>query len=79
MRCAGVAEISCSQGCTCEAHTLDAHQAKRESTTQLHPIVVTQAPACLINITVAESTSSGEHKLKISGLIMMDESPGEEV
>jgi hypothetical protein len=76
---AGVAEISCVAGCTCEPHTLDAHQTKRESTTQLHTIPASQHETCIINVTVSNTTScrTGERKFKISGLIVMDESPGE--
>ena len=75
----GVAEISCVAGCSCKPHTLDAHQAKRESTTQLHTIPATQHETCIINVTVSNTTNcpTGEHKFKISGLIVMDETPGE--
>ena len=74
-----MAEISCISGCICEPHTLDAHHTKKESTTHLHPIAASQSEACLINVTVSNATScrSGEHKFKLSGLVMLDESPGE--
>jgi hypothetical protein len=74
----GIAHIGCVHGCTCSGHDLDANQAARESTTHLHRIVTTQHEECTIALIVTRRTNSvpPEHKFKISGVMMSDETTG---
>jgi hypothetical protein len=74
----GIAHIGCVHGCSCTGHDLDANQTARESTTHLHRIVTTQHEECTIAVIVTRRTNSlpPEHKFKISGVMMSDETTG---
>lgn len=39
----------------------------------LHTFHVSQSPQCVINITVSNETHSGQHKVKITGLIVSEQ------
>jgi hypothetical protein len=69
----GVARIECVSGCQCRPRLVDAHQAQRESTTHLHSLPLSQSGNCTIAVSVTDTSNSGEHKFKVSGLIMQDE------
>lgn len=73
----GTASINCTSGCTCQGATLDGHTTHKSS--QLHVIDfrVSQADACVITVTVLNGTSSGEHKVKVAGIVT-SEVPGVE-
>ncbi len=74
----GIARISCVHGCSCTGHDLDANHTAKESTTHLHRVVTTQHLDCTIAITVSNRTNSipPNHKFKISGVMMSDETTG---
>eukprot|EP00877_Chromochloris_zofingiensis_P007869 jgi/Chrzof1/3335/Cz12g21090.t1 len=75
----GKAKFECLEGCTCAVEdNVDALHNLRQSTIFLVRLLVSQHPRCVIGITVLEETSSGEHKFKISG-IMMNEYTGADV
>ncbi len=63
----------CEGGCTCIDTTLEGHHIQRNSQTYLHKLRVSQAPDCMVSITVAEGTMSGAHKVKVSGVIISEE------
>jgi hypothetical protein len=68
----GQARIACAKGCTCNATTLDAHHSDRTSQTFLHGVMVSQAPQCVVSITVLPETHSGEHKFKVTGAMVSE-------
>ncbi|MEW5300373.1 MAG: hypothetical protein WDW36_003309 [Sanguina aurantia] len=68
----GVASITCVSGCECEPTELDAHITELVSQTYLHPLLATQSEDCLVSVMVVERTSSGEHKVKINGVVMSE-------
>ncbi|GLI61503.1 hypothetical protein VaNZ11_003832 [Volvox africanus] len=70
----GRAGVQCEGGCTCNYWTLDGHQESRTSQTFLQAFMVTQAEDCIISVRVLKETSSGKHKVKITG-IMVSEDP----
>ncbi|GFR47718.1 hypothetical protein Agub_g9472 [Astrephomene gubernaculifera] len=70
----GVAEFSCVSGCTCERQEVDAHIAEHISQTYLVSLLVSQSAACEVAVRVLPRTTSGEHKFKISGVVI-SESP----
>jgi hypothetical protein len=39
----------------------------------LHTFFVTQADKCVISVTISNITNSGEHKVKVSGLIVSEQ------
>jgi len=77
----GMANMACADGCECESVTVDAHYGRMRtsehfsSTLKLLPISGSRGqqqsllPAqCKIVVTVLNSTTSGEHKFKLTGL-----------
>ncbi|GLI61581.1 hypothetical protein VaNZ11_003996 [Volvox africanus] len=70
----GRAGVQCEGGCTCNYLILDGHHASRTSQTFPHPFKVTQSEECIIAVKVLQETSSGKHKVKITG-IMVSEDP----
>jgi len=73
----GRAEVKCEVGCTCSPSVLDGHQTVRNSQLHLHEMKVTQADVCIIAITVLPETSSGQHKVKVAGVMVSDEGGAE--
>ncbi|KAG2493907.1 hypothetical protein HYH03_007843 [Edaphochlamys debaryana] len=71
----GKAQISCVSGCTCESIVVDATCEQKWSQVYLSKVAVTQAKECVIEVKVLKETSSGEHKFKVSGVVVA-ERPG---
>lgn len=69
----GQAEVTCVSGCKCNSTIIDGHWAQKNSQLSMHRFSVSQAKECTLKITVLEATSSGEHKVKIQGLVVSDE------
>lgn len=74
----GVARVSCHGGCSCETHQLDGHTggtvAGVSNTSAWAVDVFTLHGAsrdCKIRLEVLDLTSSGEHKFKVNGLIIV--------
>lgn len=63
----------CERGCTCEATTLEGHHSERTSLTFIADLAISQAPACVVSITVEPGSSSGGHKVKVIGVIVSEE------
>ncbi|GFR42868.1 hypothetical protein Agub_g3859, partial [Astrephomene gubernaculifera] len=73
----GQARFSCVSGCSCNATHVDALIRERVSQLYLAGMQVTQAKACVIEITVLDQTSDpqGRHKFKVAGVVV-SERPG---
>ena len=72
----GVCLVSCVSGCRCDEQRIDAHAVasfgalkRNASITQQAAFVATATPTCVLNLTVADATSSGEHKFKLLPLV----------
>ncbi|KAG2429693.1 hypothetical protein HYH02_013951 [Chlamydomonas schloesseri] len=70
----GRANVSCEGGCACKTWTLEGHHDQRNSQTFLQGFPVSQAEECIIAVRVLETSSTGKHKVKISG-VMVSEDP----
>ncbi len=70
----GTANVSCISGCTCASITIDAHWKNQVSLPGLAQLdTVSQHPRCVLRVTVGSSSSSGEHKFKVVGVIRSGE------
>ncbi|KAG2493913.1 hypothetical protein HYH03_007849 [Edaphochlamys debaryana] len=68
----GMASISCVSGCTCVPVTVDALCSQQWSQVYLAGISVSQARECVMELQVLNETKSGEHKFKVSGLVVSE-------
>ncbi|KAL1524124.1 hypothetical protein AB1Y20_019033 [Prymnesium parvum] len=83
----GVAEVSCVESCGCAPVQIDAHDtARRDSLETLAPrlrVVGAAGSRCVLEARLLRRTSSGEHKFKLTALIVTppvaDESAIEDV
>ena len=68
----GVATLRCRRHCACSDQRIDAHQVSaihNESVFKQHHFIITGAhSACMMELEVASSTSSGLHKFKVRSL-----------
>jgi hypothetical protein len=55
----------CTSGCTCTPTLMEAHHEEHNSQTHLIKVEMSQAPACLVDITILPGTKSGGHKIKV--------------
>ena len=66
----------CEQGCSCVPHTVDAHITLKQSTLYFARLLATaqahSAEDCIVAVTVANDTSSGEQKFKVTGLMVSE-------
>lgn len=69
----GQAEVTCTGGCTCPVTILEGHWEQHNSQLSPHRISVSQALDCTLKIRVTNATSSGQHKVKIQGIVIADE------
>ena len=70
----GVAVLRCQSGCECDELQIDAHQEERSSQVHLQTLFASQSARCVLSLTVAGNSSSGEHKFKVTGLIVSEQS-----
>ncbi|EFJ52999.1 hypothetical protein VOLCADRAFT_85815 [Volvox carteri f. nagariensis] len=68
----GVAEVSCISGCSCDPTEVDALIQEEVSQVYLVGLVVSQSTECVIEVLVLNRTSSGEHKFKVSGVVVAE-------
>jgi len=64
--------LDCVSGCSCEAREVEGHHTEKDSQTYVAQLLVSQSARCIIRATVLPETSSGEHKVKISGIMASD-------
>lgn len=72
----GVALFKCVEGCSCTDLEVDAHQ--EDNVSVLHLALLNAAPpntTCTISIRLSDKTSSGEHKFRVSGVIVNEHVP----
>lgn len=67
----GSFSLECIANCTCTNTTVNSHWQQKISVPESHSIQVTQHENCIMKVTVLNETSSGEHKVKIVGVIVM--------
>lgn len=68
----GVASVKCTSGCTCDESKFDGHHEERNSQLNIHKIMVSQSQECVIVVTVLGETSSGDHKVKVAGMVVSE-------
>jgi hypothetical protein len=68
----------CEAGCSCQETVIEGHHTEQHSQTFLQAVRVSQSPECTISFTVGDATHSGEHKVKIVGVIVSEEAGGKE-
>jgi hypothetical protein len=73
----GIAEVTCSNGCTCNKTEVDGYHPVRNSQLFLHSWEVSQAPECIISVSVTDrSKARGEdkgHKVKLMGIMVSEQ------
>ena len=77
----GRAMASCTGGCACGPVEIDAHApSERTSITTVQRLIVTHVEtggSCLLTLTILPSTSSGEFKWKLIGLLLGENAAGD--
>ncbi len=71
----GIAQITCSNGCSCNATQVDGYHEQRNSQLFLHSWTVTQARECVITVTVTGRSHAPEqgHKVKLMGIMVSEQ------
>ncbi|KAG2493704.1 hypothetical protein HYH03_008218 [Edaphochlamys debaryana] len=65
--------VQCSEGCACRPFFVDGIHDQHTSQTFLHSFRVSQADRCVISVKVLSATSSGKHKVKLTGLMVTED------
>lgn len=68
----GAADVTCTRGCTCTKSKLDGSLDRNETVVYLQGMEVSQHGGCTIRVAVSNSSSTGEHRFKVTGIIMQD-------
>lgn len=69
----GMFNVSCpepSSSCSCDPLIVDGHKLEHSSQLFTASIVVTKSESCILDFRIQTSTSSGEYKTKIAGVIV---------
>jgi hypothetical protein len=68
----GMAKLSCLSGCKCKEAIVDAwiSHDNAKSRTVLAKLQVTQHPLCRIGVEVLQQSSTGHHKVKVTGVMI---------
>lgn len=70
----GTASVACVSGCACNTTTLDGHNSQsHNSVNEFHVWHATQSSDCVIGVEVLNATQSGQHKVKLLGLVVTEE------
>ncbi|KAG2434505.1 hypothetical protein HYH02_012172 [Chlamydomonas schloesseri] len=72
----GAAALRCVSGCNCSEVRVDAHISERVSQVYLVKMEVSQSAACEVEVEVLRDSRSGEHKFKVSGLVVAERAGG---
>ncbi|KAL4856603.1 hypothetical protein ACK3TF_003052 [Chlorella vulgaris] len=70
----GQAEVSCVEGCTCQSKTLNGHMTGLGTQQSIMLVELSLAARCRLRVMVLPDTSSGEHKVKVTGIIVSETS-----
>ncbi|GLI64554.1 hypothetical protein VaNZ11_007873 [Volvox africanus] len=68
----GKAEFRCVSGCTCSSREYDGHHEEKVSQLYMARMEVSQHPACVLEVEVSNTSSSGEHKFKVAGVVVSE-------
>ena len=68
----GIIGIECVAGCTCQPTRFDAHTTDKYSIMKPHAFAVTEHEQCEFKVTVLPETSSGQHKVRVSGMLVTE-------
>ena len=68
--------MTCASGCACTAAMLDGHTTEKTSQTHTLGLQATPAGKCVLQVRVADTSASNEHKVKIMGAAVAEQ-PGE--
>jgi hypothetical protein len=69
---------SCLSGCECPPTRFNGHSEDKKSLLVLHRLFATQHPECVLGVEVLPDSDSGEHKVKLAGAIVSDQSGDQE-
>ena len=70
----GTADVTCSRGCACEPTRFDGHHEVHNSQVHYHSFVVELGgDECVLRVSVANATRSGEHKVKVTGVVVHED------
>ena len=70
----GVGDVTCVQGCKCEPTQFNGHHEVHNSQVHHHSFVIELGgDECVLRVAVADATSSGEHKVKVTGVIVHED------
>ncbi|KAG2493912.1 hypothetical protein HYH03_007848 [Edaphochlamys debaryana] len=68
----GCASIECVSGCLCIPIGVNAKSQETWSQVYLSRLSVTQSKECIVQVTVVNHTYSGEHKFKVTGVVVAE-------
>ena len=75
----GMVEVTCVGGCSCERTIVNSHNPEcRKSQTQFLMVPATQHPDCRVQLLCLKTTTSGEHKIKLTTIIVTSSANEEE-
>jgi hypothetical protein len=63
----GQARVECISGCKCRPTVIEGNH-KSPSIPREHSVTVTQHPECQVKVTVLNTTTSGQYKVKLMGV-----------
>lgn len=66
----GIARIDCIEGCECGPEDVDGHWSHESSQNDMNKLVVSMAERCVLRVTNTNRSSSGNHKFKLTSLIL---------
>lgn len=69
----GKFRVECVEGCVCEAKEVNCHDPTvKVSVSDIVRLSVTQHERCILQVTILPETTSGEHKIKLTGLMLLE-------
>ncbi|KAL4427673.1 hypothetical protein ABPG75_001762 [Micractinium tetrahymenae] len=72
----GAYSAACVEGCTCETLIADGTSKDHNSQMNFVALLVTAADVCKIKLTVLKETQSGEHKVRLLGILLSEDKSG---
>jgi len=68
----GQAVMRCASGCVCTQAVANGHHREHNSQSYQITLQATPHPECIVTVTVLPETSSGEHKFKVTAVMLFD-------
>ncbi|KAL4419206.1 hypothetical protein ABPG77_000600 [Micractinium sp. CCAP 211/92] len=69
----GKFSVACVEGCSCDLLIADGHGTEKWSQLNFAMLLATPADACKLKLTVLDDTQSGEHKVKLLGVVLSED------